>query len=151
MGFIGSNLIKYLLELGYQVINLDKITYASIFTISSSKIINYINLLKKLSQVIKRYKPKCIFNLAAETHVDRSIDQSDSFIQSNIKGVHNLLEILIKNKKIKLIHISTDEVFGNVKKNLRTVEESPYKPLNPYAATKAASDHLINSYLNTIK
>ena len=159
LGFIGSNLIKYLLELGYQVINLDKITYASNFyniqEFKNNKLYKFIKIdisnKKKLSQVIKRYKPKCIFNLAAETHVDRSIDQSDNFIQSNIKGVHNLLEILIKNKKIKLIHISTDEVFGNVKKNLRTVEESPYKPLNPYAATKAASDHLINSYINTYK
>jgi len=159
LGFIGSNLIKYLLELGYQVINLDKITYASNFynihEFKNNRLYKFIKIdisnKKKLSQVVKRYKPKCIFNLAAETHVDRSIDQSDSFIQSNIKGVHNLLEILIKNKKIKLIHISTDEVFGNVKKNLRTVEESPYKPLNPYAATKAASDHLINSYINTYK
>tara|TARA_A100001015_G_scaffold95476_1_gene106092 strand:+ start:1422 stop:2435 length:1014 start_codon:yes stop_codon:yes gene_type:complete len=159
LGFIGSNLIKYLLELGYQVINLDKITYASNFyniqEFKNNKLYKFIKIdisnKKKLSQVVKRYKPKCIFNLAAETHVDRSIDQSDSFIQSNIKGVHNLLEILIKNKKIKLIHISTDEVFGNVKKNLRTIEESPYKPLNPYAATKAASDHLINSYINTYK
>ncbi len=159
LGFIGSNLIKYLLELGYQVINLDKITYASNFyniqEFKNNKLYKFIKIdisnKKKLSQVIKRYKPKCIFNLAAETHVDRSIDQSDNFIQSNIKGVHNLLEILIKNKKIKLIHISTDEVFGNVKKNLRKVEESPYKPLNPYAATKAASDHLINSYINTYK
>ena len=159
LGFIGSNLIKYLLELGYQVINLDKITYASNFyniqEFKNNRLYKFIKIdisnKKKLSQVVKRYKPKCIFNLAAETHVDRSIDQSDSFIQSNIKGVHNLLEILVKNKKIKLIHISTDEVFGNVKKNLRTVEESPYKPLNPYAATKAASDHLINSYINTYK
>ena len=63
--------------------------------------------------------------------------------------MHTLLEILIKNKKIKLIHVSTDEVFGNVKKNLRTDENSAYRPLNPYAATKAASDHLINSYVNT--
>ncbi len=159
LGFIGSNLIKYLLELDYQVINIDKVTYASNFynikEFKNNKLYKFIKAdisnKKKLSQIIKRYKPKCIFNLAAETHVDRSIDQSDNFIQSNIKGVHNLLEILIKNKNIKFIHISTDEVFGNVKKNLRTVEESPYKPLNPYAATKAASDHLINSYINTYK
>ena len=159
LGFIGSNLIKYLLELGYKVINLDKVTYASNFyntkNFKNNKFYKFIKVdisnKKKLSQIIKRFKPKCIFNLAAETHVDRSIDQSDNFIQSNIKGVHNLLEILIKNKKIKFIHISTDEVFGNVKKNFRTVEKSPYRPLNPYAATKAASDHLINSYVNTYK
>ena len=159
LGFIGSNLIKYLLGLGYQVINLDKVTYASNFyntkEFKNNKLYRFIKVdisnKKKLSQIIKKHKPRCIFNLAAETHVDRSIDQSDNFIQSNIKGVHNLLEILIKNKNIKFIHISTDEVFGNVKKNFRTDEKSPYKPLNPYAATKAASDHLINSYINTYK
>ena len=157
LGFIGSNLIKYLLDLGYYVVNLDKITYASNFynikEFKNNKFYKFIKVdisnKKKLSQIIKKYKPKCIFNLAAETHVDRSIDQSDDFIQSNIKGVHTILEILLKNRKIKLIHISTDEVFGNVKKNLRTSEYTPYKPLNPYAATKAASDHLINSYVNT--
>jgi len=157
LGFIGSNLIKYLLDLGYYVVNLDKITYASNFynikEFKNNKFYKFIKVdisnKKKLSQIIKKYKPNCIFNLAAETHVDRSIDQSDDFIQSNIKGVHTILEILLKNRKIKLIHISTDEVFGNVEKNLRTSEYSPYKPLNPYAATKAASDHLINSYVNT--
>ena len=159
LGFIGSNLIKYLLDLGYYVVNLDKITYASNFynikEFKNNKFYKFIKIdisnKKKLNQIIKKYKPKCIFNLAAETHVDRSIDQSDDFIQSNIKGVHALLEILLKNRKIKLIHVSTDEVFGSIKKNLRSNENSPYKPLNPYAATKAASDHLINSYVNTYK
>ena len=157
LGFIGSNLIKYLLNLGYYVINLDKVTYASNFynvkefkNNNSYKFIKVdISNKKKLIQILKRYKPKCIFNLAAETHVDRSIDQSDNFIQSNIKGVHTLLEVLIKNKNIKLIHVSTDEVFGNIKEGLRSDENFSYKPLNPYAATKAASDHLINSYVNT--
>ena len=157
LGFIGSNLIDLLISKNYYVINVDKITYSSNFynvkEFKNNKSFNFIKTnisnKEKLSQIIKRFKPKCIFNLAAETHVDRSIDQSDDFIQANIKGVHTLLEILIKNRHIKLIHISTDEVFGSVKKNFRTDENSPYKPLNPYAATKAASDHLINSYVNT--
>ena len=157
LGFIGSNLIKYLLDLNYYVINIDKVSYASNFyNIKEFKDNKYYKFIKadisnkkKINQIIKKYKPKCIFNLAAETHVDRSIDQSDDFIKSNIKGVHTLLEILIKNKDIKLVHVSTDEVFGSVKKNLRTDENFPYRPLNPYAATKAASDHLINSYINT--
>ena len=157
LGFIGSNLIKYLLKLGYYVINLDKVTYASNFynvkefkNNNSYKFIKVdISNKKKLIQILKKYKPKCIFNLAAETHVDRSIDQSDNFIQTNIKGVHTLLEVLTKNKNIKLIHVSTDEVFGNIKEGLRSDENFSYKPLNPYAATKAASDHLINSYVNT--
>ena len=157
LGFIGSNLIKYLLKLGYYVINLDKVTYASNFynikefkNNNSYKFIKVdISNKKKLIQILKKYKPKCIFNLAAETHVDRSIDQSDNFIQTNIKGVHTLLEVLTKIKNIKLIHVSTDEVFGNIKEGLRSDENFSYKPLNPYAATKAASDHLINSYVNT--
>ena len=157
LGFIGSNLVEHLLKKGYYVINIDRVSYASNFyntkEFKNNKFYKFIKVdisnKKKMGQIIKKYKPKCIFNLAAETHVDRSIDQSENFIQTNIKGVHTLLEILIKNKKIKLIHISTDEVFGNVKKNLRTDENSAYRPLNPYAATKAASDHLINSYVNT--
>jgi len=157
LGFIGSNLVEHLLKKGYYVINIDRVSYASNFyntkEFKNNKFYKFIKAdisnKKKMGQIIKKYKPKCIFNLAAETHVDRSIDQSENFIQTNIKGVHTLLEILIKNKKIKLIHVSTDEVFGNVKKNLRTDENSAYKPLNPYAATKAASDHLINSYVNT--
>ena len=159
LGFIGSNLIEYLLNTGHNVINIDKISYASNFynTKEFKNNKNYkfyksdICNKKNLDYLIKKYKPKCIFNLAAETHVDRSIDNSDSFIKSNILGVQSLLEVLVKNKRTKLIHISTDEVYGNIKKNVRTTEKSPYNPLNPYAATKAASDHLVRSYMNTYK
>ena len=159
LGFIGSNLIEYLLNTGHNVINIDKISYASNFynTKEFKNNKNYkfyksdICNKKNLDYLIKKYKPKCIFNLAAETHVDRSIDNSDSFIKSNILGVQSLLEVLVKNKRTKLIHISTDEVYGNIKKNVRTTEKSPYNPLNPYAATKAASDHLVRSYINTYK
>ena len=159
LGFIGSNLIEYLLNTGHNVINIDKISYASNFynTKEFKNNKNYkfyksdICNKKNLNYLIKKYKPKCIFNLAAETHVDRSIDNSDSFIKSNILGVQSLLEVLVKNKRTKLIHISTDEVYGNIKKNVRTTEKSPYNPLNPYAATKAASDHLVRSYMNTYK
>jgi len=159
LGFIGSNLIEYLLNTGHNVINIDKISYASNFYNTKEfknnknyKFYKYdICNKKNLNYLIKKYKPKCIFNLAAETHVDRSIDNSDSFIKSNILGVQSLLEVLVKNKRTKLIHISTDEVYGNIKKNVRTTEKSPYNPLNPYAATKAASDHLVRSYINTYK
>ena len=159
LGFIGSNLIEYLLNTGHNVINIDKISYASNFyntkEFKNNKSYKFyksdICNKKNLNYLIKKYKPKCIFNLAAETHVDRSIDNSDSFIKSNILGVQSLLEVLVKNKRTKLIHISTDEVYGNIKKNVRTTEKSPYNPLNPYAATKAASDHLVRSYMNTYK
>ena len=157
LGFIGSNLIQYLIELGHSVINIDKVTYSSnlhnIKNIKNHKRYQFfkldINEKKKITNIISRFKPKCIFNLAAETHVDRSIDKSDIFIKSNINGIHNLLEAILASKKdVKLIHVSTDEVFGNVDKK-RASEKFPYNPKNPYAATKAAGDHLINSYSNT--
>ena len=159
LGFIGSNLIEFLLNKGHFVINIDKISYASNFynTNKFKKGKNYrfyksdIGNKKKLIFLIKKYKPICIFNLAAETHVDRSIDNSESFIKSNINSVQFLLDVLVKYKKTKLIHISTDEVYGNIKGNLRANENFPYNPQNPYAATKASSDHLIRSYINTFK
>ena len=86
----------------------------------------------------------CVFNLAAETHVDRSIDNPKDFINSNIVGVYNLLECFSdyykKNKKTRLIHISTDEVYGDNLKG-RSSEKYAYKPSSPYAASKASSDH----------
>ena len=92
-----------------------------------------------------------MFNLAAETHVDRSIDNPENFIQSNIVGVYNLLESFkqySKKFKSKLIHVSTDEVYGDITKG-RTSETYPYKPSSPYAASKASSDHLVSSYIRT--
>ena len=159
LGFIGSNLIEFLLNKGHFVINIDKISYALNFynTNKFKKSKNYrfyksdIGNKKKLIFLIKKYKPICIFNLAAETHVDRSIDNTESFIKSNINSVQFLLDVLVKYKKTKLIHISTDEVYGNIKGNLRANENFPYNPQNPYAATKASSDHLIRSYINTFK
>ena len=162
LGFIGSNLIKILLKKKYYVINLDKITYSSNFynVKEFSKSNNYkfikidINNRKKILQILKKFKPNAIFNLAAETHVDRSIDQPETFIKSNILGVFNLLEAfkiyLKKNKKIKLIHISTDEVYGDIL-NGRSKEDDTYKPSSPYAASKASSDHLVYSYIRTFK
>ena len=160
-GFIGSNLVNYLVKKKYFVINIDKLTY------SSNTYPNY-NLSKKnykffkidinkkliLKKIIKKYKPECIFNLAAETHVDRSIDSPFQFIHSNILGVYNLLEAIKennkKNKKIKLIHISTDEVYGDIITN-RSNEKFPYNPSSPYSASKASADHLIKSYIRTYK
>jgi len=161
LGFIGSNLIKILLKKKYYVINLDKITYSSNFynvkKFSKNKNYKFIKIdinNKKIFQILKKFKPNAIFNLAAETHVDRSIDQPESFIKSNILGVFNLLEAfriyLKKNKKIKLIHISTDEVYGDIL-NGRSKEDDAYKPSSPYAASKASSDHLVYSYIRTFK
>jgi dTDP-glucose 4,6-dehydratase len=162
LGFIGSNLIELLLKKKFTVINIDKVTYSSNFynTKNFSNAVRYkfikcdLNNKSKLSKIIFLHKPLCIFNLAAETHVDRSIDGPESFIKSNILGVFNLLEIFRKyskkNKKTRLVHISTDEVYGDILKG-RSHEEFPYKPSSPYAASKAASDHLVSSYVRTYK
>ena len=160
LGFIGSNLVGKLLKKQFRVINIDKISYASNFynTKEFLKNKNYtfikcdINDQKKISLILNKYKPDCIFNLAAETHVDRSIDGPKNFITSNILGVFNLLEAFrkfsSKYTKSKLIHISTDEVYGDVLKG-RSKEKDPYKPSSPYAATKASSDHLVYAYVRT--
>ena len=160
LGFIGSNLIDLLISKKYYVINIDKTTYSSNFynvkEFKHSKKYKFIKCdikNKKIKNILFRYKPIAIFNLAAETHVDRSIDDPESFIQSNIVGVYNLLECFkefSKKNKSKLIHISTDEVYGDVL-NGRTTEDYPYQPSSPYAASKAASDHLVKSYVRTYK
>ena len=161
LGFIGSNLIELLLKKKYSVINIDKNTYSSNFynvkEFKKNKNYRYIKCdiaNKKLSKIIFKFKPVGIFNLAAETHVDRSIDSPNSFIHSNIIGVFNILEIFRnfskKNKRSKLIHISTDEVYGDIL-NGRTKETYPYNPSSPYAASKASSDHLVSSYVRTYK
>ncbi len=158
LGFIGSNLIELLLKKNFFVINIDKATYSSnhynVKEFRNSKKYKLIKLdinNKKFRNILFKYKPHGIFNLAAETHVDRSIDNPDSFIQSNIVGVYNLLEsfkYFSKKYKSRLIHISTDEVYGDVLDG-RTSERYPYQPSSPYAASKAASDHLVSSYVRT--
>ncbi len=157
LGFIGSNLIN-ILKNKYYIINVDKVTYASNFKNIDPHIKNYkfykqdINNKIFIKTILKKYNPSIIFNLAAETHVDRSIDGPEQFIKSNILGVFNLLES-IRNykKKIKLIHVSTDEVYGDIKENYKSKEEDPYKPSSPYSASKASGDLLIKSYIRTYK
>ena len=137
LGFIGSNLIDLLLKKKLNVLNIDKITYSSNFyntkEFKNSKNYKFIKLDikdKKLKKILFKYKPNCIFNLAAETHVDRSIDNPESFIQSNIVGVYNLLEnfkTYSQKYNSKLIHISTDEVYGDIISG-RSSERYPYLP-----------------------
>ena len=160
LGFIGSNLVNMLIKRNYFVINIDRISYSSNFynTKNIQHLKNYkfikcdINNKSKLLKIFLKYMPECVFNLAAETHVDRSIDGPKDFIDNNILRVFNLLETFrkfnIKNKKTKLIHISTDEVYGDILKG-RSDENYPYKPSSPYAASKASSDHLVSSYVRT--
>ena len=160
LGFIGSNLVKLLLDKKYNVINIDKISYSSNFyntkDFSRSKKYKFIKCdlknQKKIEKILNKFKPNCIFNLAAETHVDRSIDSPKNFIDSNILGTFSLLESFKKYfyryRKGKLIHISTDEVYGDILKG-RSKENDQYKPSSPYAASKASSDHLVTSYIRT--
>lgn len=159
LGFIGSNLIELLIEKKYYVLNIDKISYSSNFYNVKDYSKNYKFKKKNISNknlkdIIFNFKPNGIFNLAAETHVDRSIDKPDDFIKSNIIGVFNILEIFkqfsSKFKNTRLIHVSTDEVYGDVLKG-RTNENYPYNPSSPYAASKASSDHLVSSYIRTYK
>ena len=161
-GFIGSNLIKYLLKKNYFVINIDKLSYsANLYNLKNVKTKKYVFVKanigdkKKIISILNKHKPEIIFNLAAETHVDRSIDGPKPFIDNNIYGVFNFLESIRfyskKSKnKIKLIHVSTDEVYGDiVDKSKRADENYQYKPSSPYAASKASADHLVKSYVRT--
>ena len=161
-GFIGSNLVNFLIKKNFYVINLDKLTYSSNkyknefrskknYKLIKVDIINK----KKIIEIIKKYKPKAIFNLAAETHVDRSIDGPRNFVLTNINGTFSILESLrfLKKKKInpKLVHISTDEVYGDIKEGIRSNEKHRYDPSSPYSASKASADHLVKSYIKTYK
>ena len=161
-GFIGSNLIKYLLKKNYFVINIDKLSYSdnkyNLKDINKKNYIFYkcdIGDKNRISKILLKFNPNVFFNLAAETHVDRSIDSPKEFIDSNINSVFNLLETIRKyiqntKKKNKLIHISTDEVYGDLDNTKKRADENfPYKPSSPYAASKACSDHLIKSYIRT--
>ena len=162
-GFIGSNLVKFLLKKKYFVINIDKLSYSAnpynLKELNKNKKYKFIKQdignRKEILSILNQFKPEVIFNLAAETHVDRSIDNPESFIKSNIIGVYNLLEAILKytkkNKKIKLIHVSTDEVYGDIKKGKRSNEMYPYNPSSPYSASKASADQLIKSYVRTYK
>ena len=156
-GFIGSNLIRILLKKKHKVLNVDKLTYAARkYNLKDINKKNYkfkkidINNQKEVLKIIKKFKPNGIFNLAAETHVDRSIDDSFQFVKNNILGVYNLLEAIKKfNRKIRLIHISTDEVYGDILGTKRSNENFPYFPSSPYSATKASADHLVLSFVRT--
>ena len=159
-GFIGSNLVKFLLKKNYFVINIDNLSYsANPYNLKNIKLSkNYrffkvnINNKDKILKIFNQFKPIGVFNLAAETHVDRSIDNPKIFIDTNIVGVYNLLQatkVYLKKNKIKFIHISTDEVYGDIKKNKRSNENYFYNPSSPYSASKASADHIVKSFVRT--
>jgi dTDP-glucose 4,6-dehydratase len=157
LGFIGSYITRKCLDLGWYVKGVDKITYAAnkdlLNEFKSYSNFSFVHC--DINDLTFLYDCDYIINTAAETHVGNSISSSDEFINSNINGVHNLLE-LIKNhrgensKKPVLIHFSTDEVYGDIESGSHS-EEDLLKPSNPYSATKAAADMLVMAWGRTHK
>ena len=157
-GFIGSNFIDYWISKHPDdtIINIDKLTYASNrwFNRKAESAPNYtfkkvdISDQALIEEVIG--EPDCVINFAAESHVDRSIQDARKFIQSNILGVFNLVE-LARKRNFRFHQVSTDEVYGTLgdNKEEKFTRTSPYNPRNPYSATKASADFLVRSYVNT--
>lgn len=152
MGFMGSNFIRYILKKypRYKIINLDKLTYAGnpenladIKTKRYKFVKGDIVDQKLVTKIVK--KVDTIINYAAETHVDRSIMEPDSFVKTDILGTYSLLEAARKTKIKRYIQIGTDEVYGS-KKNGLFKENSPFSPNSPYSASKAGADHLARAY-----
>ncbi len=161
-GFIGSNFIlDQLNNKNNEIINVDKLTYAgnidNLKSINSSKNYKFIDEdicnLNKINQILMKFNPDCIVHFAAESHVDRSIDNPLTFIQTNVLGTTNLLissqKLLHNNKNFKFLHISTDEVYGSLGSDGLFREDTPYQPSSPYSASKASSDHLVRAWGNT--
>jgi len=166
-GFIGSNVISYLInETDHNVLNLDKLTYAgnlkSINITSSHRHYQFIkgdiNDNKLVKRIFLDFQPDIVMHLAAESHVDRSIDGPTQFIKTNIVGTSSLLECALEywnnvsenqKKKFRFHHISTDEVFGSLGEKGLFTEKNAYNPSSPYAASKASSDHLVRAWHRT--
>ncbi|MCP5463722.1 MAG: dTDP-glucose 4,6-dehydratase [Deltaproteobacteria bacterium] len=168
-GFIGSACIRNLLSReDVEVLNIDKLTYAGHLetTESFSKNPRYrflqIDICDKnaIAKAVNEFSPDAILHLAAESHVDRSIDGPDQFIETNILGTYNLLKTALRyyqsldakrQSQFLFQHISTDEVFGSLGQDGYFTETTPYQPSSPYSASKACSDHLVRAWLTTFK
>ncbi|WP_197708671.1 dTDP-glucose 4,6-dehydratase [Vibrio tapetis] len=167
-GFIGSAVLRYIIEnTSNSVVNLDKLTYAgnveSVASIANNERYHFVHAdicdAIAMSEVFEKYQPTAVMHLAAESHVDRSIDGPADFMQTNIMGTFTLLEVaraywsaLPEDKKqaFRFHHISTDEVYGDLEgtDDLFT-EETSYEPSSPYSASKASSDHLVRAWNRT--
>jgi dTDP-glucose 4,6-dehydratase len=157
-GFMGSHFVKHVLSTypKYSILNIDKLTYAGNldnlkeveenpqYSFVQADIVNK----KAVEKIVNQYKPEIIVNYAAETHVDRSILDPESFLKTDIFGTYNLLEITNKFRIKKMIQISTDEVFGSIAEG-NFSEEASFEPNSPYAAAKAGGDLLCRSYVKT--
>ena len=169
-GFIGSSVIKLLInKMGHSVVNVDRLTYASnsksLDSVKNSHLYNFEKVdicdNKLIKNIFYKHKPDIVLHLAAESHVDRSIDGPIDFIQTNIFGTFNLLQIAkeywsglpkLKKQNFRFHHVSTDEVYGDLLPNEAPFSESTsYKPSSPYSASKASSDHLVRAWGKTYK
>lgn len=159
-GFIGSNFIRYMLRKypNYKIVNYDLLTYAGNLE-NLRDVEDYPNYVfvkgdirnaELLDKVVADEGINFIINFAAESHVDRSIMEPDAFLQSNVIGAHNLLRVALQNGKIRVHHVSTDEVYGSLGPDDPPFDENtPYDPRSPYSASKAASDHISRAYYHT--
>ena len=159
-GFIGSNFILYMMEKypDYEIINLDKLTYAgdlkNLKSVESNPKYTFIHGDICDREIVKKAMYGCdiVVHFAAESHVDRSINSPEDFIKTNILGTEILLEVAKELNIKRFHHISTDEVFGtlsldNLKEKFN--EQSPYNPRSPYSASKASADHLVRAFIET--
>lgn len=163
-GFIGSAVVRLAVSRGHEVVNLDALTYAAnlenVAPVAQSALYAFeqadIRNRAALDRVFAKHQPDAVMHLAAESHVDRSIDGPGAFIETNVTGTYNLLEAAraywTKQGKpggFRFHHISTDEVFGSLGETGQFTEATPYDPRSPYSASKAASDHLVRAWHET--
>ncbi|MGV6875740.1 dTDP-glucose 4,6-dehydratase [Pseudochelatococcus sp. B33] len=163
-GFIGSAVVRLAVACGHSVVNVDALTYAAcldnVASVADSSLYAFervdIRDRSNLDRVFATHEPDAVMHLAAESHVDRSIDGPSVFIETNIVGTYNLLEAARsywagkdKPPAFRFHHVSTDEVFGSLGETGQFTEETPYDPRSPYSASKAASDHLVRAWHET--
>ncbi len=163
-GFIGSAVVRLAVARGHEVVNLDALTYAAnlanVAEVARSNLYSFeqadLRDRARLDEVLALHRPEAVMHLAAESHVDRSIDGPGEFIATNVTGTFNLLEAVRghwqragKPQGFRFHHISTDEVFGSLGPTGRFTEATPYDPRSPYSASKAASDHLVRAWHET--
>ena len=163
-GFIGSAVVRRAVADGHDVVNVDALTYAAcldnVTSVADSPLYRFehadIRDAKALAQIFARHRPDAVMHLAAESHVDRSIDAPEAFIDTNVTGTMHLLQAARRYWQdagrpvdFRFLHVSTDEVYGSLPATGRFSESSPYAPTSPYSASKAASDHLVRAWHET--